>query len=122
MCICGPEWRNPNCDEHGDARDGHPCVVAADPPCAVPGCVERWGPHGPHCAELGDGSGAVRMFDRLLTGGMRGGRAPADRSPCVLEPGHAGAHAFASPDGNVATVRTKDGGAWYVTTRVHRMD
>lgn len=19
-CICGPEWRNPNCDEHGDAQ------------------------------------------------------------------------------------------------------
>jgi hypothetical protein len=24
LCICGPEWRNPNCDEHGDAHQA--CV------------------------------------------------------------------------------------------------
>jgi len=30
ICICGPEWRNPNCDLHGNAQQE--CVQAPPPP------------------------------------------------------------------------------------------
>lgn len=36
LCICGPEWRNPNCDSHGNAQQE--CVAE---PSGNPGRLPR---------------------------------------------------------------------------------
>lgn len=86
--------------------------------CSVPGCVDRWGSHGPHCdATAGPGVALLAWYGD----GTRAGEA-AIGSPCVLEPGHAdAAHVYAAPGGRWFTVRTKDGQAWYVTARTGRL-